>query len=331
MIAKTAVHFHRRRGPHHYSLEKVFAEVRRHLPDGMRAVAVECPRESRGFINRVINMMWAARNQGTINHITGDIHYLAITLKKRRTILTIHDCACLINSRGLKRWLLWLFWYRIPLSRSGLVTAVSEFTKAELLRYLKRRPQRISVIHDPYGQEFRPSPKAFNAGRPVILQVGTGWNKNLERVARALAGISCRLVIVGPLSRRQRAILEDNWIEYDNFVGISEAELVSLYRQCDIVVFASLYEGFGLPIVEAQAVGRPVVTSDRCSMPEVAGGAACLVDPECVSSIREGILRLIHGEDYRESLIRAGFENVKRFAPEHIAAQYADLYRSLAS
>jgi len=82
--------------------------------------------------------------------------------------------------------------------------------------------------------------------------------------------------------------------------------------------------------VEAQAVGRPVVTSNRCSMPEVAGDAACFVDPESIESIRRGVVRVLEERPYRESLIEKGLENVKRFAPARIAAQYADLYRTIA-
>jgi glycosyltransferase involved in cell wall biosynthesis len=98
---------------------------------------------------------------------------------------------------------------------------------------------------------------------------------------------------------------------------------------CDLLVFASTFEGFGLPIVEAQATGRPVVTSNIMSMPEVAGDAACLVDPFNVSSIREGVLKVINDSDYRNALVKAGFENVKRFQPEQIARQYAELYHEL--
>jgi len=96
-----------------------------------------------------------------------------------------------------------------------------------------------------------------------------------------------------------------------------------------MLVFASTYEGFGLPIVEAQATGRPVVTSNILSMPEVAGGAACLVDPFNVASIREGIAKVIQDSSYREYLVRLGFENVKRFQPENIAKNYLDIYTNI--
>jgi len=105
---------------------------------------------------------------------------------------------------------------------------------------------------------------------------------------------------------------------------------LAAYRECDLVVFASSYEGFGLPILEANATGRPVVTSNVCSMPEVAGGAACLVDPFDVASIRAGVNRVLSDPAYRESLIVAGFENAKRFGAARIARAYADVYTNLA-
>jgi glycosyltransferase involved in cell wall biosynthesis len=96
-----------------------------------------------------------------------------------------------------------------------------------------------------------------------------------------------------------------------------------------MLVFASIYEGFGLPIVEAQATGRPVVTSTTCSMPEVAGSAACLVNPFDVASIREGIVKVIDDQAYRDELVRLGFENVKRFRADYISAQYGKIYKDL--
>jgi glycosyltransferase involved in cell wall biosynthesis len=92
-----------------------------------------------------------------------------------------------------------------------------------------------------------------------------------------------------------------------------------------------MYEGFGLPVLEGQAIGRPVLTSDLDPMRHVAGKGACLVDPYKVDSIRAGVLRIIENEDYRELLVREGFSNAAMYSLDAVAAQYADLYRELLS
>jgi len=111
---------------------------------------------------------------------------------------------------------------------------------------------------------------------------------------------------------------------------LTDEELVQAYQRCDMVVFASLYEGFGLPILEAQAMGRPVITSNFGAMKEAAGEGALLVDPYSVEAIREAILRVKNEPGLREELVRKGRENVERFRPEAVARQYAEIYRSLA-
>ena len=96
-----------------------------------------------------------------------------------------------------------------------------------------------------------------------------------------------------------------------------------------MVVFTSTYEGFGLPILEAQATGRPVVTSDLCSMPEVAGKSACLVDPYDENSIRSCIMQIIEDTAYREWLVDEGLRNVEKYQPKEIARRYFTLYREI--
>src|SRR5208337_1024224 len=96
-----------------------------------------------------------------------------------------------------------------------------------------------------------------------------------------------------------------------------------------MLCFCSFLEGFGLPILEAQATGRPVITSNLSSMPEVAGKSACLADPYDVSSIRSGILKIINEPDYRETLIAKGFENVKRYSLSRVVKMYTNLYTEI--
>ena len=314
------------------SLERVFKSVRASSPSDMSVAAWTCRFQSRGVMRRLLNLVEAPFHQGDINHITGDVHYLALALAKQKTILTIHDCVGLRFLKGLRYLAVMLLWYKLPARRVGAITTISEFTRKDVLRYTHCAPEMVRVIHDPVPDGFAPSPKPFNVQRPVLLQVGTReQNKNLCRVAEAIRGIPCRLDIIGRLTDRQRQALQYNSVSYTEQWDLSDQEVLQRYRDCDMVIFASTYEGFGMPIVEGNATGRPVVTSNICSMPEVAGSAACLVDPFDFSSIRRGILRVINDHDYRNHLIAQGFENVKRFRADIIAAQYAALYREVLS
>jgi glycosyltransferase involved in cell wall biosynthesis len=324
------VHFQRKPYGSHFSIEKVFNAIRRSSPRDVIFETRACRFQSRGILRRLLNVFEAPFHQGDVNHITGDVYYLALLLSKRKTILTILDCVSLQSTTGLNHSRILWFWYLLPVRRVAAVTVISKFTKDWVLRYTGCDPQMVHVIPCPVSAEFVPSPKEFNADEPILLQVGTSeHNKNLIRVAEALRGVPCRLDIIGRLTDRQRRALETNSILYANQWALSDEEVVERYRKCDMVVFASTYEGFGMPIIEANATGRPVVTSNIGPMPEVAGSAACLVDPFDCASIREGILRIINDTDYRNSLIVRGFENVKRFQPDVIAAQYANLYREI--
>jgi glycosyltransferase involved in cell wall biosynthesis len=145
----------------------------------------------------------------------------------------------------------------------------------------------------------------------------------------ALRGIKCQLVLIGQLDSALRQQLIKCGIDYVNHVDLTHEEISRHYAACDIVSFISLGEGFGVPIIEAQASGRPLITANVSPMREVAGDGACLVDPLDVSQIREGILRIMTDSDYRDQLVERGLRNATRYSPATISGQYLDLYRRL--
>lgn len=323
--------FHRNPAGMHYSLERVFEQIRAYLPEQVRADVAQVPKASRGVWRRAVNTLYASYAQGEVNHITGDIHYVALLLRKQRTLLTILDCVCLDRTSGWRQKLLFLFWYWMPSRRAKLISVISESTRQQLLGYLKCDPSKVRVIHCPCPSGFTRSPAEFRKQCPRLLLVGTAEHKNLCRVAQAVNGLSCHLRIIGWLSPEQRQALIDNKVDYSTVHDLSPELVVQEYQDCDMLVFASTYEGFGLPILEAQTVGRAVVTSNTLSMPEVAGDAALLVDPTDVQSIRDAIVKVCTDDACRDELVRRGWKNVERFAPDRIAAQYAELYQCLQS
>jgi glycosyltransferase involved in cell wall biosynthesis len=250
-------------------------------------------------------------------------------MRRDKTLLTILDFVFVVNNRGLKKKLLLFFWGTIPARRVRFISVISEATKIQALEYLKCNPNMVRVVPVPISSVFIRYDKEFNTEKPTLLQVGTSENKNIIRLADALRGVSCKLEIIGKLSCDQLASLKRNNIEYVNSYGLSEEEVLAKYRQADLVTFVSTYEGFGMPIVEANAVGRPVITSNVYSMPEVAGNAACIVDPLNINDIKNGVLRIIGDKIYREKLVQDGFTNAKRFDASIIAEQYAKIYHEI--
>ncbi len=323
------VFFQRRSFAHQFSIEKVFAGIRQELGKE-KSVTVELkvmPYFSTGILPRLRNIWWARQHQGDINHITGDVHYIALGLTKRKTILTIHDLNFLNQPKLLTRWFLKLFWITFPLKRVSYVTVISEATREDLLNRVAFPKERTRVIPNYYDRSFHSVPKEFNAQQPRILQIGTKANKNLPRLIRALEGVPCHLIIVGAESITIQEELRSAKISFTWLQNLSEDQLKEQYTLSDIVSFVSTIEGFGMPILEAQATGRAVVTSNISSMPEVAGNAACYVDPLDSVAIRKGILKVIEDSSYRNDLIEKGYANLKRFELTKVAEMYLDLYQ----
>ncbi|WP_321480237.1 glycosyltransferase family 1 protein [uncultured Bacteroides sp.] len=289
---------------------------------------VPCFRITPINILKNIFYVYRKRNRGAINHITGDIHYCILGLLGCRNILTIHDLGIIDNNTGVKRKIIRFFWYSLPVKLSSSVTCISETTKNRLISEIKCNPNKIYVIYNPINPIYKFTYKPF-AKSPNILHIGTRSNKNLFRVIEAIKGIECSLSIIGDLDEKYVASLKKYHIKYKNKSDISNDEMLEEYINCDIVSFPSTYEGFGLPIIEGQAVGRVVLTSHIEPMLEIANNAAYFVDPYNVESIRDGFLNIINNEALRCDLINKGIINVKRFSLSNISNQYSVLYQKI--
>jgi glycosyltransferase involved in cell wall biosynthesis len=199
--------------------------------------------------------------------------------------VTVHDLAVLRHPEWFNRWTATYSQFAVPrvVRAAHRLIAVSEFTKGELVSLLDADPAKIRVVPNAVEPVFAPAgPRAEG---DYVLAVGTlEPRKNLERIARAVDG---ELRVVG--SR--------GWGDVDppanvTWLGnVTDEELAALYRGARALVYASLYEGFGIPVAEALACGCAIVTSAGSPMEELAGADATYVDPLDVDSIREGIAR----------------------------------------
>ena len=264
-------------------------------------------------------------------HIVGDLHYLTLACPRKKTVLTIHDLVGTTRMKGLKKALYLLLWVVLPTLSCAKVVAITEFTKNDVIHYAPWMKNKIDVIPSAVNNTYQFSSKSFNAQCPRILMVGTRVNKNLDRVIEALAGIKCTFDIVGPLSDEQIKNLKRNNIDYINGVRIPESELEEKYKLCDLVLFPSIYEGQGVIILEAQKIGRPVVTSNIEPMISVSGGATCLVDPYNIQDIHRGILKVIESEEYRDRLVKNGLENLKEYEAPVLAQKYTSIYKKICN
>ena len=318
-----------RRNPYadNFSIEEIFNTLEANLPDDFEFCRKILPCKNNSVAKIVKNLFFAYRNRGYINHITGDVHYLALVLPKKNTILTIHDCSILERSSGIKKKFLWFFWYYWPSTRAKYITVVSLTTKNNLLKHVKLNPEKVRVIHNCLTASFKIKTSSFNKIKPRILQVGIMPHKNQGRMFKALENIPCTLVIIGKPVDDLLLFLNDKHIDYELYNELSREEVINLYSSSDLLLYVSLIEGFGLPIIEAQATGLAVITSNLSSMPEIAGNGACFANPLDVNSIRESVIKVIEDDDYRNEIICNGFINVKRFDPKKLACEYANLYQ----
>ena len=315
----------------HFSIENTLNEVRAGLlKSGKWEIDwIEMPWYSKGFIPRLKLIFFAWFHKHEMNHIIGDIYFIAFLLPGKSLVITIHDVLFLYPKKGISWLILWFFWVYLPVLKAKSIIAISNHTKNEIIRYTGCNAKKIEVIPCLISPHFTYSPKDFNFHYPVILHIGTAWNKNLSNHIQAVKGIPCLLKIVGKLSENHRLELINAKIDFENVVHLTDNEILSLYHSCDILLFASLAEGFGLPILEAQTVGRAVITSNRGAMAEIAGKGALLVNPLSVESIHDGLISIIHNDSLRALCIDEGFNNTHKYGSHFILAQHDSLFSSI--
>ena len=199
------------------------------------------------------------------------------------------------------------------------VIAVSETTKRDLLEISKIPENKITVIYEGVGENFKVQndrdianfKKRMGLPDEFILAIGgVGERRNLDRVKQATQGYN--LVISGT---------DIPWLD--------DSQMPLLYASAKVLLYPSLYEGFGLPILEAMAVGTPVITSNVSSMPEVGGQAALYVDPLNIDDIKESLKKVMEDEILRKTLIKKGFDNAKKFTWLKTADETFKIYRKL--
>jgi glycosyltransferase involved in cell wall biosynthesis len=315
-----------------FSLEFIFNDIRSRLTEIINYNIEISPRYNSGFLSIIINIYtaWSRKSNG-INHITGEVHFLNLLMHKKNVLLTVLDCGMIHKKKGVSRYIVTKIYLSWPLKKASITTVISECTKQELIKFTGNKYADIRVIPVAVNEIFKASPKKFNKENPTILTVGLGPNKNFYRLVEALSGINCRLSIVGKLTNEHISALNDFNIDFSNYYDLSTEQLFQQYCECDILAFVSTFEGFGMPIVEANCVERVVVTSNISSMPEVSANAACFVNPFSINSIRDGILKVIGDDVYRDQLINNGRINKLRFNPQTIAMQYYSIYSEMNS
>jgi glycosyltransferase involved in cell wall biosynthesis len=240
-------------------------------------------------------------------------------------VVTVHDLAVLRHPEAFNRWTRTYSRHVVPrvVRAAARVIAVSEFTKRELVDLLDLAEERIRVIPNAVAEPFVPDGDRADGG--YVLAVGTlEPRKNLPRLAEAARRAGAELRVVGARGWGDVRVNEHR-VRFLGFV--SDEELARLYRGSLCFAYASLYEGFGIPVLEALACGAPVVTSANTAMADVADGAAVLVDPRDADAVAAGIREAI---GRRKELAALGPEIARRFTWRASAEATADVYRELA-
>jgi glycosyltransferase involved in cell wall biosynthesis len=278
-----------------------------------------------------------------INHMKADIYHCSECFGvpkglKTKTILTLHD---IIPARfssqfsNFKREA-WINRVKEAISLSDFVITVSEFSKRDIIDFFDVAEEKISVVYESVEGNFSvlddvskiDSVKVkYNITRPYILTVGGDEQRKNNGTVKKIFENKFRdryqLVMLG--SKK----VDDGGNDIITPGFVSEDDMIALYNGASVVVYVSLYEGFGLPVLEAMACGTPVITSNTTSIPEVAGNAAILVDPTNNQAIAEAIEGLMNNQEKQKELSQAGILRTRLFTLKNMIDGTFDIYKKV--
>jgi glycosyltransferase involved in cell wall biosynthesis len=281
-------------------------------------------------------------------------HYVLPPLVGCRSVVTIHDCIHLMFPQYLPNPLAYRYArtsIRLAARRATRILTVSESSKRDILRFVDIQADKIDVIYNAYDERFGVEPDPGDVARvreryqlsgPFVLYAGTVKpHKNLERLIEAFHLVrrqgldDLTLVLIGDeiskYAALRRAVHRYQLHKHVRFLGyMPQDTLAVMYRLARVFAFPSLYEGFGLPPLEAMASGTPVVASNVSSLPEVAGDAALLVDPHDPSAIAAALREILTDPALDRRLRLKGLERARHFSWEASVRRVRDIYEQVA-
>lgn len=291
----------------------------------------------------------AARDQVDVLHVT----YVAPPKTSIPIVATVHDISYALFPETFSMRDKMILGTLVPrtLKKADAIITVSESSRKDIVERYGTPAEKIAVCYQPISAQHRQLADSAAvalaqatygiAGRYVLAVGNLQPRKNLPRLIRAFASVKRaglydgKLVLVGRSKWRESAIydevrelgLDDDVI----FTGyVPEEDLVALYNAADVFVYPSLYEGYGLPPLEAMACGCPVVTGNTSSLPEVVGDAGIMVDPLSEDALADAIARLVGSPELRRELSQRGLQRVQRFTAEEAARVTMDVYQRVA-